>query len=203
MSEGVWLSKILADQDLVLFFGSDIAEENEEAAIHGTKNNPLGEPLDQSFFPKRVWASDETPPGPLPDLFVANGYWVVSEKAADVLRRFDLGKGALYPVAVYQKDRSTPYPGEYFAWNFGNSKTALVPDQSQNLRPFGVSGLRWNLPWTPKDGNVAVSAEALAGPDVWVDPALFKSLFVSGDLGAALKSAGLHRVFELTRCRVV
>jgi hypothetical protein len=203
MSESVWLSRAIAEQELVLYFQSDLSEQSKEKSIEGSKKNPLGEPLGPDLFPKTVWATEETPPGPLPDLFVAKGYWVVSEKAASILRQFDLGKGALYPVAVLKADRATPYPGDHFCWNFGNAKTALVPDQSQNLRPFGVAGLRWNLPWNPKDGDVAVSAAALGGPDVWVDPNLFKSLFVSDALGSALKGAGLAKAFLLTRSRVV
>lgn len=203
MSETVWLSRALAEQDLVLYFQSDLSEEDREKSIEGSKKNPLGEALGQDLFPKKVWATDQTPSGPLPHLFVAKGYWIVSDKAAAILRQFDLGKGALYPVTVLQADKATPYPGEYFSWNFGNVKTALVPDQSQNLRPFGVSGLRWNLPWISKDGEVAVSSAALGGPDVWVDPNLFKSLFVSDGLGSALKGAGLAKAFLLTRSRVV
>lgn len=203
MSDSVWLSRALAEQELVLYFQSDLSEGNTEKSIEGSKKNPLGEALSEDFFPKTVWATEETPPGPLPDLFVAKGYWIVSDRAAAILRQFDLGKGALYPVTVLQADKATAYPGEYFSWNFGNVKTALVPDQSQNLRPFGVSGLRWNLPWNPKNGEVAVSAAALGGPDVWVDPTLFKSLFVSDALGSALKSAGLAKAFLLIRGRVV
>ena len=52
-------------------------------------------------------------------------------------------------------------------------------------------------------GLMAVSAAALGGPDVWVDPTLFKSVFVSGRLGDALDEAGLRKAFRLYRSRVV
>lgn len=202
MSDTVWLSRALADTSIIFFFDSDLAADNVERAVEGTKRNPLGEALGEEYFPKSVRASNETVPERLPDLFVANGYWVVSKKAADVLRQFDLGNGALYPVAVLRQD-GTPYPGEYSSWNFGNVKSALSTDRSTNLRPFGVAGRTWNLPWVLKDDDVAVTGEALAGPDVWVDPTLFKSLFISDRLGSALNNAGLAKAFKLYRSRVV
>lgn len=202
MTEIVWLSRALADTSIILFFDSDLALGDVAMAVEGTKRNPLGEALGEEYFPKSLRASNETVPERLPDLFVANGYWVVSKKAADVLCQFDLGNGALYPVSVLKQD-GTSYPSKYFSWNFGNVKSALSMDQSTNLRTFGVAGRIWNLPWVLKDDDIAVTAETLAGPDVWVDPTLFKSLFVSKRLGSALHEASLNKAFKLYRSRVV
>lgn len=202
MSDIVWLSRALADTSIIFFFDSDLATVDVAMAVEGSKRNPLGEALGPEYFPKSLRASDDTVPERLPDLFVANGYWVISNKAAYVLRQFDLGNGALYPVAVLKHD-GTPYPGEYFSWNFGNLKTALSTERSTNLRPFGVAGRIWNLPWVLKDDDVAVTAEALAGPDVWADPTLFKSLFISDRLGSALNDARLAKAFKLYQSRVV
>jgi hypothetical protein len=58
------------------------------------------------------------------------------------------------------------------------------------------------LPTIKKDDQLAVSPAAFDGPDVWVDPLLFKSVFLSGALGDALDAAGLRRAFDLFRCRV-
>jgi hypothetical protein len=59
------------------------------------------------------------------------------------------------------------------------------------------------MPFVHKDDQLAVSRAAMAGPDVWADPTLFKSVFVSERLGKALREAGLARAFRLFRCRVV
>jgi len=53
------------------------------------------------------------------------------------------------------------------------------------------------------DGAFAVSRDALGGPDVWVDPLLLKSIFVSGALGDALEAAGLRKALRLFKCRVI
>jgi hypothetical protein len=48
-----------------------------------------------------------------------------------------------------------------------------------------------------------VSREALDGSDVWVDPLLSRSLFLSQRLGDALDAAGLRQDFRLFRCQVI
>ena len=59
------------------------------------------------------------------------------------------------------------------------------------------------MPWTPADDDVAVSDQALPGPDVWLDNMLFQSVFLSGPLGDALDAAGLREAFHLFKCRVI
>lgn len=61
----------------------------------------------------------------------------------------------------------------------------------------------WNLLSAPKDGAVAVSRAALAGPDIWIDPMLRLSFFVGDRLRAALKKAKVAAPFGLSRCRVL
>jgi hypothetical protein len=46
-------------------------------------------------------------------------------------------------------------------------------------------------------------AEALAGPDIWVDPQIYETFFVSDGLATALKEAGVARAFELKKCKLV
>lgn len=74
-----------------------------------------------------LWAAedvelDETVVRPPSDLFYARSYWIVSARAAAIIRRFDLGEGGLYPVTQgrYRRDRTTRVDGEYFTWIWGN-----------------------------------------------------------------------------------
>ncbi|MEO0361753.1 MAG: hypothetical protein AAF322_11620, partial [Pseudomonadota bacterium] len=115
---------------------------------------------------------------------------------------FDLGEGALYPTAIYQHDRATEVPGPYYCLNFGAVKSAVVVEQS-NLRKPGF-GVKWhNLPFVPEDGDVAVSAAALEGSDLWIDPETPRAFYMSGRLGEALQKAKLAKAFRITRCKVV
>ena len=206
MDQHVWISDVLADSELIIMFGSDIAEENGAGAIEGLKLLKPGKPVPQDMCPKRLWNEKGRKERPsLPHLSIVNGYPVISAEAADVFRQFDLGEGALYPIeGVYQSDRTTRIPGDYYCWVFGNQKAAFLTEHSAEARPFAehVPGpkTRWTIPMLLQDDQVAVSTVALEGPDVWVDPLLFKSVFLSGPLGDALDKAGLRNAFRLFRC---
>jgi hypothetical protein len=206
MSEHVWISHAMSDPTLIQRVDTDISESNLEVAVEGQKLNQAGKPVPADLCPKRIWGDGSAPAfNSMPDLFWAMTQWIVSRRAHDVLVNFDLGSGALHPVSggVWQSDRSTRVPGEYFCWTFGNTKQAFLPDESRNLEPPSVPGLWWNLPSRLNDEDVAVSRAALPGPDVWLDKMLFKSLFLSGLLGDALDRAGLRKSFRLYRCRVL
>ena len=209
MHSRVWICDVLADPDLVLMMETDIVANDAPRAIEAIKLLKAGKPVAQDMCPKTVWAGERAKSNQrLPDLFLANSYPIVSERGAAILSRFDLGEGALYPLdAVFQKDRSTRFEGAFFCWVFGNVKSAFSAEHSTGMRPFAPNAPGgphnwWSMPFVHQDDQLAVSAEAIPGPDVWVDPTLFKSVFVSGALGETLDTAGLAKAFRLFRCRV-
>ena len=127
---------------------------------------------------------------------------------ADVLRQFDLGQTALYPVDIFQYDRTTRVDGDYFHLAFGEVKNVFEPDQTPdvevasarlNPKPNGY----WMLKFALSDGDTAVNKSALEGADLWIDPSLLKTFFMSDVLVQALKAAKLTRRFGLRKCRVV
>ena len=210
MTAIAWISDVLAHPDLILMMETDIVANDEQHAIEAIKLLKAGKPVPPDMCPKTVWAGERSKTiRRLPDLFVANAYPIVSERAAAIISNFDLGQGTLYPIdAVFEKDRTSRFPGSFFCWIFGNSKSAFSAEHSTGMRPFAPNapgGPRnwWHMPFVHQDDQLVVSAEALAGPDVWVDPTLFKSVFVSGPLGEALTAAGLAKAFHLFRCQVV
>ena len=206
MSDHVWVSDAWNDSALILFVQTDISVSHVDKSVEGLELNKAGKPVPADLCPTKIWGDEAAPHfETMPHLFLAMGQWIVSAKAADVLRRFDLGGGALYPVSggVYQKDGVTAVPGTYYCWTFGNAKRAFDETASVNMEEPVVSGLWWTMPWNIADDDVAVTSEALQGPAVWLDAGLFKSIFVSGPLGDALAAAGLTRDFRLHRCRVI
>jgi len=122
---------------------------------------------------------------------------------ADVLRRFDLGQGALYPVRVLEYDRETPVEGNYFHINFGNVKEAFLPEMSPTAqrRHDGID--IWKRIVPAKNDEMAVRGTALTGPDIWIDPRFYNAFFLRGCLVQALKAAKLTRGLWLSRCRVI
>lgn len=211
MSEHVWVSDMLGNEPSLGVFAS--TNMTREQAIAAVQRNKDGQPVSPDLCPTRIWADSGVEDyeiafearNPDPDLFFASSYWIVSERAADILRRFDLGDGGLYPVSegVFKRDNETRLPKEYFCWIFGNKKSAFLSQMSRNVRAPKIEGLWWNMPWTPADDDVAVSDHALRGPDVWLDKMLFKSVFLSGPLGDELDAAGLREAFRLFKCRVI
>lgn len=205
MTDNVWISSVLTDPDLVLMMETDIVAKDAPKAIEALNLLNAGKSVPAQMCPRTIWPGETAKVSDrLPDLFLANAYPIVSERGAAVLRQFDLGGGSLHAVeTVLQKDRQTPISGTFYCWIFGNTKTAFSAEQSTGARPFaGPNSGRWKMPFVHKDDELAVSPEAVGGPDVWVDPTLFKSVFLSGRLGEALTNAGLAKAFRLFRCRV-
>jgi hypothetical protein len=204
MTDAVWVSGATTDVALLKPFTSNVEEEDVDRAFEASRRYDAGDPLSAEWFPQAIWGTKSARRFKrLPQLFRGGGYCIVSSRCANVLRRFDLGQGALYPVAVLQKDRRTPVEGDWFSLCFGNVKHAFAAAASPKARRFGVAGLRWKLPFVVRYDEMAVSPAALEGPDLWVDPTLVRAFFVSGRLSDALAKADLHGPLRLHRCRVV
>ena len=208
MSEIVWISTAMGHaSNLRPLKHSFSNEDQRKDALEWARRNLDGDPLAIEFFPNEIWgiSSAEEKDYKLPDIFFAGSYWVVSSAAADVMRQFDLGGGGFYPVKVFKKDHATPVGGEWFCINFGNRKSAIVPDESPKMRHRyirnGEKG--WFPPFVTKDGDVTVSSSSLSGPDIWIDPDVGDAFFISDALAKALKKAKVEKGFFLSKCRVI
>jgi hypothetical protein len=216
MSDHVWLSTVFTQAEPDIRVMTDISEDNVDLSIQAITLNEKGLPFSRDMCPKRIWAiasynqqDGEKYPSRItvPDLFNARGHLIVSSSVADIMREFNLGEGALYPVSqgVFQDDNQTQIEGEYFTWNFGNTKTTFLEQYSPKVEAMSSPSERgWcHVKYSQSDDDIAVSIAALSGPDVWVDPILFKSIFLSGSLGDALVGAGFKERLYLVRCRVI
>lgn len=203
MSDTVWISKAPLDSRLLLPVTSDLQEPR--GLTNYWKANSAAESLDPCC-PTEIWVRDDSGRGltRLPDLSVVRTSWILSRRLADVFRRFDLGKGGIEPIRAFKQDRRTPLAGEYLCLTFDNLKRAFLPDESVKVSDF-VKGV-WTTDAGFSDGNIVCSRDALLGPDIWVDPRLYGSLFLSDRLVAALTEARLDKPFGglggLRRCRI-
>lgn len=201
----VWISTAMVQSDARKPITNPFQIPDYQTVIPLDKLNASGEPMGADQFPKEAWTSpDAAERGynvkEMPNLFYGGGFWFVSAKAATVMRAHDLGAGALYPVNVYGKDRETPLGDGWFCINFGNRKSAFLIEHAQRTRP--LVGGRSPVFATLKDDEFAVSTAVLGGPDIWVDPQLWDSIFFSERLGTALKRAKAAHGFYLRSCRV-
>lgn len=185
------------------FAGTDQAKEG----MAWGEQNSAGAPLGPENFPREIYATPDAKESAyrLPDIFSDGNFWVVSKAAADVLARFNLGNGALYPVKVLEKDRETPIGSEWFCLNFGNTKDGVIVSQSVPMRETYIPGGKkaWRLKNVLADNDLVVSNTVIGGPDIWVDPQLAYSFFMSESLGKALRLAKADKGFLLHTCKIL
>lgn len=202
--DSVWFSRTMGHPSTLRPFTNDLSSDEDRIIAIQRKNN-AGEVLNDDEFPEGIWGCAERGAktfGKLPDFFYGDGYWVVSEPCAEVLRQVNLGSGRLRSVKVFQKDRVTLIGDhDWFCLNFGNKKTCFVAEQSRSIKPFPQG--RWIECGKIVDNDIAVSRQALDGPDIWIDPRLLDGLFLSDRLARALKKAKCASAFRLTKCRVI
>jgi hypothetical protein len=143
----------------------------------------------------------------LPDFFYGAGMYIVSQKAADVFRQFDLGYGGCAPVTIFQGDRRAELSEtEYSILYFGCCKQAFSAELS-NMTAFSRNmyirqGQTGYNPLEVGDGDCVLSAMALEGPDLWIDASVGSAFFMSERLVAAIKGAALSGTMCLKSCRV-
>ncbi|WP_170784788.1 hypothetical protein [Ruegeria lacuscaerulensis] len=202
---GVWYSRVMVDSTLIKPFTSEQALNDLPAAGAGSKNNKAGIAQPRDAFSDVIFGiyRDQKLKAQ-PDIFNGPYGLVVSRAVADVFREADLGKTQLYPLKLCQHDRVTPVEGEYFTLALGEQKTVFVPEQSKGIEALGNTPEIWiHLGNKPNDFDYFVSSDALGGPDLWTDPQLHRSLFLSDRLVKALRAAKLTRRFGLSKCKVI
>lgn len=204
MNDEVWVSNAPENSELTpnVHLVCDVIEDDKERALDAMTRSKIGEPLEASRFALKYFSTYPTRTAkPLLPLTVL-GFFIVNEQAATVLLDMNLGDGGLYPLEIYQYDRTTRVEGEYYNLNIGNQKRAVsLPNSNARENRYGP-GI-WHLPYGLTDDDIAVTRDALDGPDIWVDPTLQNSFFVSGRLADSLRMAGIFDAFCLHRCRVV
>jgi len=212
VSDEIWVSEApLRSENSKVTFNSFVPvdetfDESYYFAKQSCQKNASGEKLTQENFPEHIY-SNKTSKGrkqEFRDFFFARGYNVISKKAADVLRNFELGNCTLFPVKISKSDMVTPAGEGWFCLNYGNIKNTIVPATPIGMMPipnvdkkdlFIIGGYL-------KDDQLSVLSSAADGPDIWVDPRMLSGFFVSGRLADAIKSAGLRNFF-LSRCKLV
>lgn len=166
-----------------------------------------GHPVSPEHFPEAsaIYAPERFPPEH-PISMAGIGY-LVHDRLADILRRFDIGPGGLIPHAIYEADEVTPIAEQWWHLGLGAQKRSFLPGRSRKLMTvFDGKGLRDSIhqPWPDRrDDDLTFSTAALEGPDLWAEAELTYCLLMSQPLGQALIDAGLGEVFQLRTALVV
>jgi hypothetical protein len=147
----------------------------------------------------------------LPPAFIASAF-LACGPLADVFRQFDLGIGHVVPVQLYRFAKVTPETPEmelvdvdYSMVSLWQKKQCFLPTESSEIYPYEYDRgpiMRWHA-GEIKDDDIAVSAAALEGADLWYDPILPSTLFLKGHVMTALKKAGYGKVYRYIKCRIL
>jgi hypothetical protein len=89
----------------------------------------------------------------------------------DVLTGFDLGASRFVPMQFLHGTRKTPWPGTHFFLYMRDRIPAFSPEHSRRYNPKRYKDQNHTgfTPFDVADGDISVSAEALAGQDMWQD----------------------------------
>ncbi len=220
MADEIWVSSVSSNYLLgnklgirEKFFGQDWAPPKFEQdaltpeQLANVNRSSQGEKLEREEFVEAAYVFDHRRWSRVKDLFWVSGFLAVKGKLAELLKDFDLGGGELVEFPIFEMDKTTQLSGPFYFLNFGSQKDCFVPRESQRVsflaRNKKTGQELWSGPIEPKDGEIAVSASARVGADLWVDPKLSSAIFMSGLLHDAIEGAKLKIDFRFARARIV
>jgi len=179
-------------------------------------------PLLQEHYPKRLIETEEiieheenyieaglTPPRrklfPLPPIF-CSVLTFVNEPTAELLSGFNLGKTELHKLPLYARDGKTPHEACAYWLNmleFHPCFNAELSDDYDTAGYVDIPGRGKTERWMVYDGD---DNTVLNGPlpdtDLWWDPQVSISFFVSDRLAQALKKQKGGKKLSFIRCKV-
>jgi hypothetical protein len=172
--------------------------------VEGFRANRRGEAPPAEAFPVaylQKWTNTTLPKKPVFQIF---GFPIVTREAKELFEQFDIGNTQFHPTKIYEFGAKKLYPGEFFHLSLGATKRAFVPEETSPkcLIP-GWDPPRYMTNFMAGDGAVAVTEAALKGYDLWYDPDLRNSVFLSQRLVDAIVAKKWKRWFFLTSCRVL
>ena len=202
-----WASNAMVNVRMLRSFTHTFGDDQLQFTAQCQRDNNDGKVMKKECFPPEIFVEKDakTNYDKMDHLFFGFGYWVVSGAVAAVMKQFDMGQGHLYPTKVFRKDRKTPIGDTWFCLNFGNVKKAYTGEGGRNPVAHLKNDKIWHaMSDSTKDNMLILRAlDALNGPDIWVDPQIYDTFFVSGALGNALKDAGLAKAFGFKKCKLV
>ncbi|MEM8787921.1 MAG: DUF1629 domain-containing protein [Pseudomonadota bacterium] len=202
--ETVWVSTALHEAELMSFHWLEPENPSSEVLQGGARPNLRGESLPAEVFPTALyWKAGHKRKRALPMVFEGEGWVIVREDFAEIWRQHDAGAGNIYPVKLFQNNKKTLIEGSYYCLNFGQAKSVIDVEQSNVTTHKGILVDTHRPEYDAQPGDIVVSAAALGGPDIWVDPSVRGAFFVSEAMRNAFHAAKLDRALHLTPCRLL
>ena len=172
-----------------------------------------GQPVHADVSPTRLTKISEASGGRrsgrsrLPHLFHSSDLWFVSETVKTVLDGFDLGSAQLSRAELFEND-GTSIDQSFYWLSPGNPQATFSRERSpavlENDLIYGGTLPARSLAsfFAFQDGDVNVSAKALDGPSIWVEPRFISTFFVLGRVVEALREADVANDFHFRRAEL-
>ncbi|MET1415704.1 hypothetical protein ABVF61_25765 [Roseibium sp. HPY-6] len=220
-NKAVWISGALSSGELSnklgirsKYYGHDweepthIVPKEPEKVLRDMQRQSRGGDLQREDFPEACYVFDPERFSKTKDFFFLGGFAAVKGKLAEVLASVNLGTGGLTRVPVFEADKQTELPGPFYALTIAAREGTFCAAESVNLRSIFSMEQHGKELWrqfADGDDQIAVTPKALEdGPDLWVDPKLRSTLFLSETLIKAIRQAHMKEGYlRLSRCRVV
>ncbi|MEM8750672.1 MAG: hypothetical protein AAGF28_10230 [Pseudomonadota bacterium] len=221
MTGEVWISSVMNDHSLstrsgarAKYYGKDWPpptfdlREGPDVDMQAYRRYWRGETLAREELTEALFVFDKGRWAKRKDLFTAGSFYAVKGRLAEVLAAFDLGEGGLIEFPVYEEDKRTLVEGgPYYLLKFGCIKNTFVPEKSIGLRSrrtIEQDGYElWADYMNLKDGDIAVTRDALDGPDLWFEKKLQDRIFMSGRLHDAILAAKVNVDFRFSKARLL
>jgi hypothetical protein len=159
-----------------------------------------GQLIDPAEFPTAFERSSPKTNGKLNLPLWYSTYRLVRADMVAVIRRFDLGNTVLVPVTISLPDDDA-LNGDYMILSVANIRVTINDALSERLR---AGHKRRAHLWSdkPVHPGVVARADALAGPDIWQDPGVASTIFVSDRLAKALLAEEFGKELKLRKIRI-
>ena len=144
---------------------------------------------------------------------ISDGYKILTQPCYELLQQFKLAKGTqFFPLRLYDQESNQPLNNEtYYLMNLTESswRSYLMPKSCEgelcNLEYLNGGVQHYFLcPGDEFDHAIAVSSEALScNLDLWHDPALKGSMFMSDRLKQALAQANFLEAWYVLSTQII
>ena len=230
MSNNVWTTTIMFDENYRVFDLSfpgifdyaklykiqgdseeekNIRKQMRRAKIEIVDQYHLGKKIAPVNAPTILYAHGFSKTVKLPSFFrIQDGFVILTEECANVLKKFRLGGNALYPLSFFDIQLNELVNDQtFYFFNITELRSYLLPEySSKDLDKHSYTkheGYQLYKLYHADyaDHAIALKKEAIeCDIDLWRDPELDNSIFMSDELKKALDEAQLSDAWQLFLC---
>ncbi|WP_436899504.1 hypothetical protein [Acinetobacter gyllenbergii] len=232
MSNNVWTTTIIFDENYRVFDlcfpkifdyvelyqlkGDSEEEKNKRKQMRRAKieivdQYHLGKKIAPVNAPTILYAHGFSKTVKLPSFFrTQDGFVILTEECANVLKKFSLGGSVLYPLSFFDIQLNELVNDQtYYFFNITELRSYLLPECSSNdldkhsyTKHEGYQLYKlYHADYA--DHAIAIKKEAIkCDIDLWRDPELDNSIFMSDELKKALDEAQLSDAWQLFLCDI-